>query len=356
MALMKMGLAIFANPRVTGTLSGADNSTHRGLLFDFTGHAGSEAEVEFETDVHGFSFLRVRASMRQMHAVRVYDMAPSQHLVLNDGINIIFEGRIEDRKLIPGGVEIIAYGYWNSLRDRPITGLWSSVDLNRWFFLDQIDRSDMGGTDVWVTRKDNEIFFGMRNGEIYPVSSDDTRAGCGWVLPANSINWIERIEFDYEVNLPNSYTMDLYIGSNALGGLSGPGSREWFEQGAGVGSPVTGSVISIAVPSFEGNALWFEVSGGSYTHTGETGEAYGKVSNIRIKSKNQVTITARDVIVDVLDDTTETLGTTDFTPLSRSSDEIIDPGIDLDEAIYEDMDRSALITNTATIIRDRGNR
>jgi hypothetical protein len=128
--------------------------------------------------------------MRHMHAVRVYDMAPSQHLVLNDGINIIFEGRIEDRKLIPIGVELTAYGYWNSLRDRPITGMWSTVDLNRWFWLNMTDRSEMGGTDRWLTRKDTEIFFGARKNEAFTPSvdgADSTQAACGWLSELNSI-------------------------------------------------------------------------------------------------------------------------------------------------------------------------
>lgn len=346
MALMKMGLTIFSEPRVTGEVGFAEIGTHKGQLFDFTGHAGSEAEVEFETDAHGFSFLRVRARMRHMHAVRVYDMAPSQHLVLNDGINIIFEGRIEDRKLIPIGVELTAYGYWNTLRDRPITGMWSTVDLLRWFSLNMTDRSEMGGTDRWLTRKDTEIFFGARKNEAFTPSvdgADSTRAACGWLLPEDSILPIERIEFDYEINAHVNAVMHLFVSSTGIGGTS---SQEWSEGGAGIGSINSGSAIVTLSTVSQRNACWFRVTQGSdYTYTTETGEAYLKVSNVRIKGKNQATITARDVIVDVLDDTNTTVGTTDFTPLSRSTDEIIDPGIDLDEAIYEDIDRSVLITN-----------
>jgi hypothetical protein len=156
--------------------------------------------------------------------------------------------------------------------------------------------------------------------------------------------WLaKRIEFDYEINAHVNARIYLFSGWNGIGGSN---SQEWSEGGAGIGSINSGSVIVSPSTFFKRNACWFRVSQGSdYTYTTETGEAYLKVSNVRIKGKDQATITARDVIVDVLDDTNTVTGTTDFTPLSRSSDEIIDPGIDLDEAIYEDMDRSALITN-----------
>lgn len=346
MALMKMGLAIFAEPRISGTLP--VNSTHRGLLFDLTPHIIRDASVEFETDAHGFSFLRVSAKLRHVDAVRVYDMSPSQHLVLNDGIGTIFEGRIEDRKLLPDGVELTAFGYWNALRDRLITGLWSTVDLGRWFWLNATDRAELQGTDRWLTRKDTEIVFGARKNEAFTPSVDginSTYAACGWLLPEGSIRWIERIDFDYEINAPNSTTLTLYVSSAGIGGSS---SLEWFEAGAGIGSINSGSVTETFHVSLERNAIWFRIQQGSdYTFTTETGEVYAKIFNIRIKGKNQATITARDVIVDVLDDTNTSTSEAGFTPLSPCSDEIISPGIDLDEALYVDIDRSTLITTLA---------
>lgn len=79
-------------------------------------------DVEISTNEHGYQALTAFLRMPAIRAFYWFDRPGLPHLVLVDNVMTVWEGRLEDVRLITGGIEIVALGYWSVLGDVPFNG------------------------------------------------------------------------------------------------------------------------------------------------------------------------------------------------------------------------------------------
>ena len=82
--------------------------------------------MRFSTNEHGYASLEAFVPMGLQEAFEVYEWPGLPHVVVSDyGGGVAWEGRLEDITIVPGGVQLAAFGYQNALRDVTYTALWS---------------------------------------------------------------------------------------------------------------------------------------------------------------------------------------------------------------------------------------
>lgn len=257
------------------------------MLYDLTPFAQNTV---FETDQHGFSFLRTTAIMNRHQAMRLYDEAPNKFLRVTDGFSVVWEGRVEDRRLIAGGVEVRAFGYWSALDDVLYTAQWSKTGVRDWIVLEEDDRNGVT-PDIMVMRVSRELHWGLRKGETYAQAT--TFPYIGYETPAGSRTDIRYLTFDYEMFLPTQIGLRVDTGT---GGFTGGFTFQSFT--AGTGATQTGTITVTPGANTNTVIIWLRPTA-TFSPTTDTGARYCRVFNLRVAQSS--TVNNKAIVGDVLD-------------------------------------------------------
>jgi hypothetical protein len=157
------------------------------------------------TDEHGFAdaMLDLRTTVAQ--AADVYYAPGWPWLVVSDGIDTIFEGRVEDRRLTAEGVSVTAFGLWRALGDVEVsTELTQTVTYYDWHV---VPASEL------PNRYPDRFFVGLAaNGRtgIQPVSGtvhgSNIFGSFGWTIPGRSEYVLSKVVVTGSARLDTTWT------------------------------------------------------------------------------------------------------------------------------------------------------
>lgn len=94
------------------------SSTDGAMLADWSHLA---RDVEATTNAHGFATLTAFIELPVVQAFYWFDHPGLPWVELNADADLIWRGRLEDVRLVPDGIEIVALGAWSALGDAPYT-------------------------------------------------------------------------------------------------------------------------------------------------------------------------------------------------------------------------------------------
>lgn len=305
------------------------------------------SECMFSTGDHGCDALSATFPIPPREALRVHDRIKLPHVVVHDGAGALWAGRLEDAEITNAGLRIAAYGYWRALSDAPYTALWSDASTQRWRATLDVDgaannrRPDMHAIDF-----NNRLYLALNKGATYPNGGGSGVGGLTYETPNGSGRDLLAVSFSYEVKMPanwhvyfQGYQRDFTSGLTYWGPLVCTGAVQ------------TGTVSTSLTARPRCEFTVFNNSGANYTHTGETGDFYVKITGMRLKTTTG-TVSTSAIATDLL----TFINSINAGQLSTSTALITSNDLDLDNEIYEDALPSDILTRLAGLGSSSGAR
>lgn len=230
---------------------------------------------QFSSNEHGNEAFTCFVPMSLIDAFRFYDLVLGRHLVVSNGIDRPFSGRIEDRAIVPGGLEITALGYWACFTDAPYTGLWSKLTTADFEPVTDSNLSDRS-PERYAMDNNNRLYIALREGEGYGPA--DHIGEFTWAAPHNGEGGIGYIGYSYDVTLPADWEFRIlaanydFSGVTVINTLTATGSNQ-TGSGGHVISPAADRILIQARNNSESKS----------TPAGETGTWYVKLTNFGLQ-------------------------------------------------------------------------
>lgn len=301
------------------------------LIADWSDRASG---VQVRTNSHGFADLSAFIRLSGSQAWTTYDRAGSLHVEMTDNGYTLFEGRLEDIALAPGGVNITAYGYYRALSDRLYTALWSDDSLDRWR---PIKETETGAArpDRFTFDKQDRLYITPQKNSVQGNTTTNKAGVLGYIPPDDGTRSLVAISFDWEFYAPTNW-IARWASRDAAWAES---TASTFANGNAGPSVQTGSVSTTfsAAPYI---TIAMRYSAADATYASETGTYYLSITNVRVKTTTASTMTADLVIPDLL---------TLAPALSTSTALIASPGVDLYNEVYEDERPSDILDRFCTL-------
>jgi hypothetical protein len=287
----------------------------------------------FDTDEHGFSYLSTFIPYRIEEAFRFYDATPAAHLVLSDGASTIWEGRIEDRRIVPGGLEIGAFGYWRAFYDAPYTALWSTGDVSSLRIITDDDHASYVPERYQMDTKDR-VHIALRKGENYAAGADV--GAMVYFMPHQGTNDVTEVDFTYDVSLPTNYKASIAGVSEGMASIV----EEWSVTTSGSGS-------TTVTFSADKSGVMFRVynNTGTVAYSGDTGDDYATWSAVRIKGSDNANVYADEIVGAIVTQ----MNSINSNQISSSTALIDSPNVDVVEAEYEDAHPAQILIDLTTM-------
>jgi len=303
---------------------GVDKGT---LLADFTASiipARGGRGMQFATNKHGHESLSVPLiPMPIDDAFQVYDWPGTPHVVVSDDAgSVVWEGRLEDIAIVPGGVRLGALGYWRALTDVPYTALWSKTGSGGWRALTEADQTNRK-PEKFNIDNNNRVFLSLKKNQTYGPS---LLGGLVYLLPHNSERDLVEITYTYDVTLPTDWRMTIRSHTEGFGTTSTDRTI------TGDGTSQTGTeTISLAANKQVVSMQVDNNTGGPYTNTNEDHAWYVKLTGIRILTQS-TQVLASDIAASLA----TYVNGINSDQLSSSSALIEATTTDLEDELYED--------------------
>lgn len=177
--------------------------------------SGTAMAITSSNGPHGFEMMTFEVPVHNLpRAFRIYDDLPVTHCTLNFGGGNVWEGRLEDRQLSNTDMRLTALGYWVALNDDRYTAFWSQTGFSEWRDLTLYDRG-LTRTEKFNTKIENEIRISLRKNEAYTTS---TLGRVGVEIPDDSSQNIIAVSFDLDMTLGTQYIFRLVSVDGSYGG------------------------------------------------------------------------------------------------------------------------------------------
>lgn len=268
------------------------DSTRVNMLADWSARIHREnggGGLRFSTGAHGFAALEIPlVPMTLEEAFEVYSWPGTPHVVASDGAAVVWEGRLEDIAIVDGGVRCTAFGYSRAYWDAPYTALWSKTGSGDW---KEVTTDQYAGAQPQLYEMDNNnrLYIAPRKGEEIRVTTNDTGM-LTYAVPHGSGRNITNISFDYSVSLPANWLVTIYTMADNFTSIYNDRTI------TATGSLQTGSVSeTFTVPNARIAMAVRNDTGSLATITGDTGDVYAKLTNIRIKTTTAASVLASDI-------------------------------------------------------------
>jgi hypothetical protein len=243
-------------------------------------------DLVFSTNEHGFADLSFRVPLRLSETFWLYDRPGLPHVVVAAGGAIAWEGRLEDASITDGGLYLKALGYQRALSDIPYTALWSTTSYADWRAMTADDRPNTR-TEKFEVDNNNRLYIALKKNETYTTATHIGRLG--FVAPAGGVRYLKTVSFDYKIYLNTGYTFALVSTS---GGLGGSQTAEFSVLGSGA---LFGGSANVTLTNSAADSLRVEINPATDTYTGETGDRYIKITNLRIKTTTSAAVYADEI-------------------------------------------------------------
>jgi len=248
--------------------------------------------LRFSTGKNGSAVLSASWRMGIEDATLFHDSWNLAVAQVRNGAEIVWMGRIEDIAVKAGGVSITAFGYAKAYDDLLYTALWSK-DTVAGFREATRGEVAVAQNGRYNTDNNNRLYFELVKNEVY---DDDNRGVLAYELPDRGRRDAKTISFDWEfANTTGVEFRAIVRGlSDSWATLVG---NVVFSSAAASGS---GSYSLTFPAGVQKVAITYgRVSGGETTYAGKTGDTWGKVTNIRIKSTTAATVLGSDIAADL---------------------------------------------------------
>lgn len=306
---------------------------HGALIADITPWI---RQAVVRADERGYASLRAQAALSMREQLRLYDAPGAIHVAVRRGPDIIWEGRLEDIDIGADSIQLTALGYRRVLGDVTYTALWATSDVAAFVPITDGEMSESSPQRYYFDAR-NRVYVALQKNAVYANGSD---TGAMVLLsPDRQQQVIRYVTFDYAMVLPSNWVFLLTLMNNSFAG-----GADYTIQ-TGNGSLQTGS-ISLDVSAVANEAIAFRVrnnTGSSFTYTGETGQRYLRVTNIRVLATTSSSATARDIVMGLMAYVNAEIPG----QLASTSAFIGDPGQALNQEIYEDMRPAEILDRLA---------
>lgn len=293
-----------------------------------------------ETGENGFASLSADVRMPLRRALQIVDQGTPYLIQLASGSTIVWEGRLEQSGVTSdrdgSSLTINAKGYASALMDVPYTALWSTTRVNDFRVIKSTEYTN-AREGKYNFDTNNRLYIALQKNTLYTNNAD-----IGAMLfqhPHSSTRNVIKVSFDYTVALTAGFVAQC----NAINGDFTSEAGVWSLTASG--ATQTGSVAV----SFTGkNTLVFRIynaSGANITYGGENGDAFLRVTNLRIASDLSVPLDAAVIVKDLISTTIAV----NPTQLSPSTAWIQSTGVDLQNEIYEDTYPADILDHLAAI-------
>jgi hypothetical protein len=304
------------------------DSTRSHLLADWTDRVQPPrgGGFSFDSGEFGFASLHVPlVPMTQAQAFEVYSWPGLPDVVVIDQAGVeVWNGRIEDKRIVPGGVSITAFGYFRAFYDVPYTALWSKSGSGGWREVTTEDLT-IAAPGRYRMDRNNRLYFELINGESY----DQTKRGImTYQLPHRGERDAHRISFDWNFENTTGVAFGItYRGYNESWTQLETESVFTSSSASGSGSYSR----TLAAGTRFVTVHYIRNSATPHTYTGATGDTWARCTNIRITSSG-ATITGGEIARAVHD----WLVAINPDQINDISPMIAATGPDLPDEIYED--------------------
>jgi hypothetical protein len=284
----------------------------------------------FSTGKYGFQDFSGLVRMSRDEAGRYTEFPQAYKITIAAGGVVAWEGRVEDLRVTSRGVEFKALGYWSALADLVYTSLWSDTRVGEFQPLTNVVFTGTA-PELYEMDKNNRLFIGLRTNQTY---TNAERGRIGYVIPHRSLNSAAEITFTYEFLAPNATWKARFFYAQSASGFN----SAWATTVLPAGWPLSGSGViqsgttTIALTNAQGIVfdLYYD-SGVAYTHTGDNGQYYFKITSIRIKSVSGSVLSSA-----IAADVASKVNGLNSTALSSSTAKIVTTKGDLFQEVYED--------------------
>lgn len=289
------------------------------------------------TGEHGDESCRATVPLPMPDAFRFY-AARVPWLRINDGAYTVWEGRIEDPALwaeMDSGLSVTALGGWRALTDVPYTALWSTTSVAEWRSITTDDRSSRNDTHFEFDTN-NRLYITPRKDELM---SSSHIGGLTYAAPSGGARTITAVSFSYSVFAPSGWKVEFLTWDATFT----TATTQWSLSTTGSLQTGTQSLTFSGVERLEVNLYYNNATPAAYT--GETGDTYVKITNLRVKTTAASTVTA-SAIASALASYVNGVNAT----FLRSSDALVQsPGLDLRDEQYEDEYPADILTRLAAL-------
>ncbi len=322
---MALSLALLSNPS--------------GILLAEYAHRARN--LKFSTGEHGFGVLHCFVPLSLSESWVLYDRPGFPHAVVSTHGWTVWEGRLEDVAIVPGGVKLTALGYWRALSDVPYTALWSHDGVADWR---PVTSSDESGYDADKYSFDqlNRLYFTLLLNAVY--SNGSQAAGFIFQVPNGGVRDIKYVTMSIAYGLPANWVLRFI----AYDSIWGSAQTSNIDADGGSGSGTFTWDLSATPRAFVGIQA-YNNTGGDYTNTGQNGAYYVRCTDVRVTT-NGSTIYANEIAAALATYVNAINGT----QLSASAALINSPIVDLTDEVYEDdlpsdiLDRLARLGDNST--------
>lgn len=315
------------------------------LLLDASDRANRAA---LSTDQHGFKTCRFSYPMSLARAYQLYSASGTPHVVAAIGSDVIWEGRLEDRRLSIGerdcGVELSAFGYWRALTDLRYIAFWSSTSVGDWRKT-MPEELATRTPERFVMDQENRLFIGLKKNAVY---DKDTIGQWTIETPASSSRQFVALDVSYAMLVPNStWRMIVFAESRAYAGSTSVS----VVNGTGI---LQNGTLNLTFAGVDRVTILLQYNSAtpSTAYTGEDGTAYLKLTGLRVRSVTQATVDSGVIAQHLVG----MVNATNSGQLSSSLAGIDLPGIDLRDEIYADASMAQILDRLAALGDTSGNR
>lgn len=295
-------------------------------------------DVVFGTNEHGFAELRGQYPMNLYQAFAFYNLNDPPHLVVTDGLETVYEGRLEDIGIDESGVAFGAFGYWRALSDLRVSALFADSDLSNWFALTDDEVAEII-SDRFSVDKYNRLYAAPKKDETY--SSGAAHCSFGYRVPSFSLTQIERVVFNYAFDMPSPWKVELARCAADWSELS----VVWSLTGNGSLQSGTGHAVDVSPCDALRFTLFY--NGTATAYTGESGDAYFRLTNLVVSAFDATAVYADEIMRVLVGE----ISTRNPSQLSADTSQIQSPGLALSDALYED-ERPGDIANLLSALGD----
>lgn len=302
---------------------------------------------DFSTGQHGFIACSMFVPAPYAAAFEAIDWPEMPHVVVSDqATGELWEGRMEQPAIVQGGISWTAYGYWQATNDIAFTFFGSETSLRRWQkTTPDIYAGSTGGhaggpqkPELYQFEKATELTISLRKNETYAT---EEVGSFFFQLPHKSmIYYIEAVQFDYEFYAPSGWTFRV---TSSLDFSSFITSKQVLSDG----TTLTGSED---LSGFTRDVVEFRIyrTSSSFTHTGDTGQYYLKISNIRIKCIDVYKLGATNLLAhEIIDEVLTFINGINSSQLQASTVFVDATDEDLHDEVFEDTTAGLIFSNLA---------
>lgn len=272
------------------------NSDMATMLGDYTTTARG---VRLATNPNGFSVLTTGViEMSLPDAFTAYTWPGTPHVVVTAiDSGVVWEGRVEDVGIVPGGLRLTAFGYQNAMRDLLYTGFWMRLGTADWRAVTSAERIQ-NRPEQYEMDNNNRLYIAPRKGESYGTSY--TNVGeLTYIVPDKGAEPVRRIYATYEVKLPTGWEARLlsvtadFSTHTAEATVVGDGTKKTGTWSFNLTDARPRLIFSVS-----------NNSGGVTTITNDTGVYYAKLTNLGVRSTTYVTprppVAASDIVASLV--------------------------------------------------------